>query len=302
VAKVALLFPGQGAQTVGMAASLIARSERAKSFFSKASELLGFDLGSLCALGPESELHRTSNCQPALFVHSAAALAEFYSERPEVAQQVVAVAGLSLGEYSALYAAGALSFEDGVMLVAARGQAMQSAATSVSSGMGSVIGVEFDQVRAYCDRARLPGQILQPANLLCPGNIAISGHIESIDACEKLVAEDGFKFIRLSVAGAFHTAIMQPAVAELQKALTKVKLGDSKIPLVANVDAQEHTQASEFEGLLPKQIVSPVLWEASLRRLLAMGVEQFYEIGTGRVLTGTLKRTDRKAPCEAFGD
>lgn len=302
MAKVALLFPGQGAQTVGMAAALVSRSERAKALFSRASDILGFDLLALCSAGPESELNRTSNCQPALFVHSAAALAEFNSERPEVAEQVVAVAGLSLGEYSALYAADAISFEEGVMLVAARGRAMQDAASAVSSGMASVIGLEYDQVRDYCDRARLPGQILQPANLLCPGNIAISGHAESIEACGKLVSDDGFKFIRLSVAGAFHTAIMQPAVAELQKALAKVRLSDSKIPLVANVDAQEHTLASEFEGLLPRQIVSPVLWEASLRRLLAMGVEQFYEIGTGRVLTGTLKRTDRKAPCEAFGD
>lgn len=302
MAKVALLFPGQGAQTVGMAAVLVSRSERAKALFSRASDILGFDLLALCSAGPESELNRTSNCQPALFVHSAAALAEFNSERPEVAEQVVAVAGLSLGEYSALYAADAISFEEGVMLVAARGRAMQDAASAVSSGMASVIGLEYDQVRDYCDRARVPGQILQPANLLCPGNIAISGHAESIEACGKLVSDDGFKFIRLSVAGAFHTAIMQPAVAELQKALAKVRLSDSKIPLVANVDAQEHTRASEFEGLLPRQIVSPVLWEASLRRLLAMGVEQFYEIGTGRVLTGTLKRTDRKAPCEAFGD
>lgn len=302
MAKVALLFPGQGAQTVGMAAALVSRSERAKALFSRASDILGFDLLALCSAGPESELNRTSNCQPALFVHSAAALAEFNSERPEVAEQVVAVAGLSLGEYSALYAADAISFEEGVMLVAARGRAMQDAASAVSSGMASVIGLEYDQVRDYCDRARLPGQILQPANLLCPGNIAISGHAESIEACGNLVSDDGFKFIRLSVAGAFHTAIMQPAVAELQKALAKVRLSDSKIPLVANVDAQEHTLASEFEGLLPRQIVSPVLWEASLRRLLALGVEQFYEIGTGRVLTGTLKRTDRKAPCEAFGD
>lgn len=302
MAKVALLFPGQGAQTVGMAAPLIARSERAKALFSKASEILGFDLATLCAVGPESDLHLTSNCQPALFVHSAAALAEFYAERPDLADHVMAVAGLSLGEYSALYAAGAITFEEGVTLVAARGRAMQSAASAVSSGMASVIGVEVDQVRDYCDRARVPGQILQPANLLCPGNIAISGHGESIDACEKLVSADGFRFMRLSVAGAFHTAIMQPAVADLQKALANVNLRDSRIPLVANVDAQEHTQASEFAGLLPRQIVSPVLWEASLRKLLAMGVEQFYEIGTGRVLTGTLKRTDRKAPCEAFGD
>jgi len=302
VAKVALLFPGQGAQAVGMATGLLARSEHARSLFSKASEILGYDLASLCTAGPETQLNLTSNSQPALFVHSAAALADFYQQRPEVAQQVVAVAGLSLGEYSALYAAGALTFENGVALVAARGQAMQRAASAVSSSMASVIGVEADQVRAFCDQAREPGEILQLANLLCPGNIAISGHSKSIDACDKLVSEAGFKFIRLAVAGAFHTDIMKPAVAELESALTRSGVSDAKVPLIANVDAKAHQRAAEFVELLPRQIVSPVLWESSLRALLEMGVEQFYEIGTGRVLTGTLKRTDRKAPCEAFGD
>ena len=302
MAKVALLFPGQGAQTVGMAAGLLARSESARGLFSTASEILGFDLAALCLNGPDTELNLTSNSQPALFVHSAAALADFYEQRPEVSDQVAAVAGLSLGEYSALFAAGALSFERGVALVAARGRAMQSAASAVSSQMASVIGVDREQVQSFCDQARQPGEILQLANLLCPGNIAISGHTESIRVCENLVNEAGYKFIRLAVAGAFHTDIMRPAVEELQRALEHAQLSDARVPLVANVDAQLHDRASEFAGLLPRQIVSPVLWEASLRKLLDMGVEQFYEIGTGRVLTGTLKRTDRKAPCEAFGD
>lgn len=302
MAKVALLFPGQGAQAVGMAAGLLARSEQARDLFTTASEILGYDLAQLCIGGPETELNLTSNSQPALFVHSAAALADFYEQRPEVSAQVVAVAGLSLGEYSALYAAGALGFENGVSLVAARGRAMQSAASTVSSQMASVIGLDRDQVQSYCDQARRPGEILQLANLLCPGNIAISGHTDSMRACETLVSEAGYKFIRLAVAGAFHTDIMQSAVEVLQRALEQAELIDSRVPLVANVDAQVHDRASEFAGLLPRQIVSPVLWEASLRKLLDMGVDQFYEIGTGRVLTGTLKRTDRKAPCEAFGD
>ena len=302
MAKVALLFPGQGAQTVGMAEGLLARSESARGLFSTASEILGFDLAALCLNGPDTELNLTSNSQPALFVHSAAALEDFYEQRPEVSDQVVAVAGLSLGEYSALFAAGALSFERGVALVAARGRAMQSAASAVSSQMASVIGVDREHVQSFCDQARQPGEILQLANLLCPGNIAISGHTESIRVCENLVSESGYKFIRLAVAGAFHTDIMGPAVEELQRALEHAQLIDARVPLVANVDAQLHDRASDFADLLPRQIVSPVLWEASLRKLLDMGVEQFYEIGTGRVLTGTLKRTDRKAPCEAFGD
>lgn len=302
MARVALLFPGQGAQSVGMAAALLSRSHRARTLFGKASEILGLDLAALCTSGPEDALNLTSNSQPALFVHSAAALSDFYATRPEIADQVVAVAGLSLGEYSALYAAGSLSFEQGVALVATRGRAMQTAASAVASSMASVIGADLNQVRSFCDQARQPGEILQVANLLCPGNIAISGHVLSIDACESLATQAGCKFVRLAVAGAFHTEIMQPAVAPLQSALANAQLLDAKVPLVANVDAQAHQAASEFIELLPKQIVSPVLWEASLRTLLGMGVDQFYEVGTGRVLTGTLKRTDRKAPCEAFGD
>ena len=302
MARVALLFPGQGAQTVGMGAGLLARSPHAQALFKTASEVLGWDLTQVCLHGPEDKLHRTSHSQPALFVHSVAALADFYAQKPEIKDQVIAVAGLSLGEYSALHAAGALEFERGVELVATRGVAMQQAASSVPSGMASVIGCEFDQVRQFCDQARLSGEILQPANLLCPGNIAISGHAKSLDACEKLVNEGGFRFIRLSVAGAFHTDIMQPAVGVLRSALQRAELKDARAPLIANVDAGPHQSAEEFRSLLPRQIVSPVLWEATLRKLLALGVEQFYEIGTGRVLTGTLKRTDRKAPCDAFGD
>lgn len=302
MAKTALLFPGQGAQTLGMGSSLIARSESARGLFSRASEILGFDLADLCANGPEADLHLTRNSQPALFVHSAAALADFREQRPEVTDQVIAVAGLSLGEYSALFAAGSIDFDSGVRLVAARGAAMQEAASKVGSGMASVIGVERAQVEAFCDEAREAGEILQVANLLCPGNIAISGHSASLNRCESLVSEAGFKFIRLSVAGAFHTDIMRPAGDALRAALVATEIRDSKVPLVANVDSQPHQLASEFRELLPEQLVSPVLWEASLRKLIELGVEQFYEIGTGRVLTGTLKRTDRKVPCEAFGD
>ncbi len=302
VAKIALLFPGQGAQAVGMGSSLLSRSPLAKGLFDEASEVLGFDLEKLCREGPETELHLTRNSQPALFVHSAAALADFYEQRPEVSDQVVAVAGLSLGEYSALYAAGSLDFASGVRLVASRGEAMQDAASAVASGMSSVIGVDLDQVASFCDRARVDGEILQVANLLCPGNVAISGHAASLSRCEELVSDAGFKFIRLAVAGAFHTSIMQPAEEALRSAISQTELRDARVPLVSNVDAQPHQASVEFRELLPRQLVSPVQWESSLGRLIAMGVEQFYEIGTGRVLTGTLKRVNRKVPCEAFGD
>lgn len=302
MAKTALLFPGQGAQTVGMGVGLRQRSPRAQELFSVASEILGYDLAKLCAEGPAEELNRTVHSQPALFVHSVAALSDFFEQHPDVEANTVCVAGLSLGEYSALYAAGALSFENGVKLVAARGEAMQQAASAVPSGMASILGLEREQVDALCQASRIEGEILQVANLLCPGNIAISGHAASLDRCEQSAADAGAKFIRLSVAGAFHTDIMAPAVSKLTEAVAGAQLKDARVPLVANVDATKHQLASEFAILLTQQIISPVQWEASLRTMIADGIEQFYEIGAGRVLTGTMKRTDRKVPCEAFGD
>ncbi len=302
MAKIALLFPGQGAQSVGMGVGLRERSPRARELFSIATEILGYDLAKLCAEGPDSELARTVHSQPALFVHSVAALADFFEKRPELEEDIAFVAGLSLGEYSALFASGALEFEEGVRLVAARGNAMQQAASAIPSGMASILGLEREQVDRLCDESRNAGEILQVANLLCPGNIAVSGHTGSLDRCEQNAADAGAKFIRLNVAGAFHTDIMAPATTQLTEAVGLAQLRDATIPLVSNVDATPHRDASSFAQLLTRQIVSPVLWEASLRRMISEGVEQFYEIGHGRVLTGTMKRTDRKIPCDAFGD
>lgn len=300
--KTALLFPGQGAQTVGMGIGLRERSPRAREWFSIASDILQYDLARLCADGPDAELSRTVHSQPALFVHSVAALSDFLERHPHVVDEIAYVAGLSLGEYSALFAAGSLGFEQGVRLVAARGNAMQQAASAVPSGMASILGLERDQVESLCESSRRDGEILQIANLLCPGNIAVSGHASSLNRCEQNASTAGAKFIRLNVAGAFHTDIMAPAVAVLKEAMEHAGFMQARIPLVSNVDASPHQAADEFASLLARQIVSPVQWESSLRRMIAEGVEQFYEIGAGRVLTGTLKRTDRKVPCEAFGD
>jgi [acyl-carrier-protein] S-malonyltransferase len=285
-----------------MGAGLLQRSQPARQLFSIASEILGYDLAAMCTHGPDVELHRTVHSQPALFVHSTAALTDFFEQRPEVREQIAMVAGLSLGEYSALHAAGALRFEEGVQLVAARGAAMEEAALAVPSGMASILGLEREQVEQLCNECRIPGEILQIANLLCPGNIAISGHVPSLNRCEAAAGQAGAKFIRLSVAGAFHTDLMAPAVEKLTAAVAQAQLVDSRLPLVSNVDAAPHGTADAFAQLLTRQIVSPVQWERSLRTMIAEGIEQFYEIGAGRVLTGTLKRTDRKIPCEAFGD
>jgi [acyl-carrier-protein] S-malonyltransferase len=232
-----------------------------------------------------------------------AALQDFFEQHPDVESNVLAVAGLSLGEYSALCCAGAISFEDGVKLVMERGSAMQDAASAVPSGMASILGCERGVVDEICNKARRAGEILQVANLLCPGNIAISGHVGSLGDAESVALEAGAsRFIRLSVAGAFHTAIMEPAVTRLSAAIAKTNFQDLRVPIVANVDALQHTAASEVTGLLARQMVSPVLWEQSLNTLIESGVEQFYEIGAGRVLAGTLKRVSRKMPCECFGD
>lgn len=301
--NIALLFPGQGAQAVGMGRGLLERSARARELFEIASGILGFDLAKLCIDGPEQELHLTSNAQPALFVHSMAALTIFLEEKPDISSSVVAVAGLSLGEYSALAAAGAISFEDGVRLVQERGAAMQEAASAVDSGMASVLGLDRAQLDTLCDVSRQAGEILHVANLLCPGNIAISGHSASLTEAEKRSADAGAsRFIRLNVAGAFHTDIMKPAVQRLSAAIAGTTFSPLRFPLYANVDSQPHVQPSEIAELLTQQMVSPVLWESTLRNLLSAGVEMFYEIGAGRVLAGTLKRVDRKACCECYGD
>jgi [acyl-carrier-protein] S-malonyltransferase len=286
-----------------MGAGLLARYPQAKSYFDRASAVLGYDLLELCLKGPEDRLNATVYSQPALFVHSIASLASLKESQPELLASVVGAAGLSLGEYSALAAAGVLDFEDGVRLVQERGAAMQAAADSQPSGMASVLGLSIDDVRAVCAAACLPGEILEVANLLCPGNTAISGHKASLEAAEAIAIQKGaMKFVRLAVAGAFHTSIMEPAVDRLKKAIAAVPMQQAAFPIYTNVDAAAHAQSEQFSELLAQQVVTPVLWEASLRALIADGAEQFYEVGPGRVLAGTLKRIERKIACECVGD
>lgn len=299
MAKTAFLFPGQGAQSVGMAAELAAESSVANDLFSSASEMLGYDLLKLCAEGPAEQLDATVHSQPALFVSSLAALERFKQQQPEVVESCAVTAGLSLGEYTALVFAGAMSFEDGLRVVAERGAAMQDAAEASPSGMVSLLGMDVDKIEALCDEHR-GDDTLQIANLLCPGNTVVSG---SDTACERIAAaaeEAGaMKVIPLAVAGAFHTPLMQPAVERLSAVLADVEIKPPSLPVVSNVDAAPHHDPDEIRSLLVKQVVSPVLWEKSVRAMLADSVETFYEIGPGRVLRGLLKRIDRKTPCES---
>jgi [acyl-carrier-protein] S-malonyltransferase len=293
----AFLFPGQGAQEVGMGRDWAAATPAAKELFDKASAVLGYDLAQVCFEGPKEKLDSTVYSQPALFVSSLAALEVLKQKSPEAVAACQFAAGLSLGEYSALAFAGALGFEDGVRVVAERGAAMQAAADATPSGMVSILGMEREKIEQLCQECA-QGDVLQVANLLCPGNIVVSG---SKGACARIaqaaIAAGAMKTIPLAVAGAFHTSIVEPAVARLQAALANVPLKTPRIPVVSNVDAQPHSDPEEIRALLVKQVVSPVLWEDSLRWLIAQGVNQVYEVGPGRVLRGLMKRIDRKIDC-----
>ena len=293
--RTAFLFPGQGAQTVGMAGALCQALPAANDLFTRASTILGYDLLVVCTGGPAERLNATDVSQPAIFVASLAALEQLKVTEPDVLQSVVATAGLSLGEYTALAFAGALSFEDGVRLVQARGRAMQAAAEATPSGMTSVLGMEVPEVEALVIESR-GTDTLEVANLLCPGNTVVSGAITATERFEQLcVQKGGIRTVRLAVAGAFHTKLMKPADEKLASALADVTLKAPSVPVWSNVDARPHTDPAEIRALLIRQVLAPVRWEDTLRGLLADGVDRFYEIGPGRVLAGLLKRGQRKA-------
>jgi [acyl-carrier-protein] S-malonyltransferase len=298
VPRIAFLFPGQGAQTVGMAAELCRRLPAAQRLFDEAAGILGYDLLRVCAEGPAEKLNSTAVSQPAIYVASLAALESLRAEQPTAEADCVATAGLSLGEYTALAFAGALTFADGLRLVQTRGQAMQAAADVTPSGMVSVLGLPLEKVEELCAQARPAGQV-EVANLLCPGNIVVSGTKAACDEIERMAPDLGaMKTIRLAVAGAFHTSIMKPADETLARALDAIDLKPARLPVWSNVDAQPHTDPAEVRTLLVRQVLQPVLWEKTMRSLLSDGVTKFYEIGPGRVLAGLLKRIDRKIACE----
>ena len=295
--SMAFLFPGQGAQSVGMCKSIYDKYPCAKSLFDRASEILGDDLAKLCFEGPKEQLDSTVNSQPALFVSALAALEMLKEVKPDLVASATHTAGLSLGEYAALVFAGALTFEDGLRVVRRRGQVMQESADRRPSGMASLLMLEREKVQSICDEASSVGQV-SIANFLCPGNLVISGEKPAVAKAVELAEAAGGKTVTLAVAGAFHTSIMEPADQKLAEALASVAIQKPRIPIVSNVDASVHWEPDEIRQLLVRQVVNPVRWEDSIRWLLAQGVAEFTEVGPGKVLAGLLKRIDRKAKCE----
>ena len=300
MSKIAFLFPGQGAQTVGMGRQMYDQVPAARKLFDQANEILGYDLTKLCFEGPSEDLDSTVHSQPALFVSGLAAVESIRNDLPEVVLGCEATAGLSLGEYTAMVFADVMDFGDALRVVQQRAEAMQEASDATPSGMVSVLGLERGQVDQLCHDVRQEGETLQVANLLCPGNIVVSGTNE---ACERLpevaIAAGAIKVVPLAVAGAFHTPLMESAVRKLAVALKGVSFSTPTIPVISNVDAKVHQEAEQIRDLLIKQLVQPVLWEDSMRYLLDQGFDTFYEVGPGRVLRGLLRRIDRKVSCQS---
>jgi [acyl-carrier-protein] S-malonyltransferase len=301
VGKIAFLFPGQGAQHVGMGRSIAERLPAARHLYEQADDILGFGLSRLCFEGPAAELDTTAVSQPAIFVTSLAALELLRAENPQAIDSCEMAAGLSLGEYTALVFAGALSFADGLRVVKRRGEAMQEASDATPSGMVSVLLLDREKVESIRDRAAAAGRI-EIANYLCPGNLALSGEKAACEKAAELATAEGGKPVPLSVAGAFHTNLMKPADERLAEALASVPLGKPRIPVISNLDAQAHDDPESIRKNLVRQVVSPVRWEDSMRSMLSQGVSQFFEIGPGKVLRGLLKRIDRKVDCQTVND
>ena len=306
--RAALVFPGQGAQTVGMLGAWCTAHPAAETLFTRASDLLGYDLASVCRTGPAAQLNTTAVSQPAILVTSLAALEVLASREPAIVADVPITAGLSLGEYTALVFAGALEFEDAVRLVDIRGRAMQACADrrgrdgEPAGGMVAVLGMERDAVAALCAGCR-EDDVLEVANVLCPGNVVVSG---STAACRRLesaaTAAGAMKCVRLEVAGAFHTVLMQEAVDALTAALAEATIRRPRIPVISNVDARPHDEPEEIRRLLARQVCGVVEWHQSMTSLLATGIRTVYEVGPGRVLRGLLKRIDRGVACHGVPD
>ena len=288
----AFVFPGQGAQFVGMGKDLYDNVPLAKELFDRANEILGFPITDIMFAGTDEQLKQTKVTQPAIFLHSvilARSLGDAF--KPDMA------AGHSLGEFSALVAAGALGFEDGLKLVSKRAMAMQKACEQNPSTMAAIIALPDEKVEEIC--ASVDGVVV-PANYNCPGQLVISGTNEAIDeACAKLTAAGAKRALKLNVGGAFHSPLMEPARVELEAAIAAAPFAKPVCPVYQNVDAKPHTDPTEIRANLIAQLTSPVRWTQIVQNMLADGATSFTELGPGSVLQGLIKKVDRSAACES---
>ncbi len=292
----AVIFPGQGAQAVGMGRDVAAASPKARAVYERANDVLGFNLAKTCFEGPADRLEQTDVQQPAIFTTSIA-IWEAWHESGGGAESFTHTGGLSLGEYTALHVAGALAFEDALRLVRRRGELMQEAARRRPSGMVSLVGADEETARKLCDDAR-DGDVLAPANFNCPGQIVIAGGKSACDRAVALAERFGCRAIPLAVAGAFHSPFMEPVAAALAPVLRQTSFAAPRMKVIANVDAEYHRDADSIRDSLTRQITRPVLWQRCVERLITDGVTRFVEIGPGRVLTGLMRKTNRSVPCE----
>lgn len=288
--KIAFVFPGQGAQTVGMGKDIYEHDVDARAILEQANEALGFSITELMFNGPDTELKQTANTQPALLTVSVA----FLKLIEKSGLKADYVAGHSLGEYSALVAAGVLSFEDAVRTVRARGQFMEQAVPGGQGAMAAVLGAEREALKQLCAQITSEGKLVELANMNCPGQIVVSGSVEGVNEVVARGKEIGAKrVIPLEVSGPFHSSLMEKAAIALREELEKLTMQDASIPVIANVTAEPVSSAAQITTLLEQQVCAPVLWEDSVKKLIELGVDTFVEIGSGSVLTGLIKKIDR---------
>lgn len=301
MSKTAFLFPGQGAQVVGMGRDVVAESPAGASVFEQANDLLGFDLRQICFEGPVERLYQTDISQPAIYVTSLAVLAAIKERCGEAWPQPGGTAGLSLGEYTALQVAGVFDFATGLRLVRQRGQYMQAAADASSGSMVSIIGLDAEGVNRICEAVAEVG-ILVAANYNCPGQIVVSGESAACQRVLEIAESHGAgKTIELSVAGAFHSPLMAPAARDLEAALQEVTISPPRCRVYSNVSGDAYSQVEEVRSALVDQLQAPVRWDQIMQSLLRDGYDEFYEIGPGRVLTGLLRKIERRANIKAVG-